>query len=265
MVAPGTVGVGAVAVTATLTMALLALDGPRIDAGTVVGTLPWVVVAGLLHALGAFGAYPSGLSPVVQLPFGLLLTFVVASVLWLVSRQFAALRNVDVGTGRYVAAAGAGAATVLTLVLVLVTTPGPEALFWLAGVPIAAAVLAGVGVVSLGLFDPSALARMRWVALLVVFGFTLLGTTVAVGIDALGAATTSATAPVVALASSLPTAELSVAWPLVLLWGGVGIALVSVLARILATDRGTGLVLSAAFAAGTVAPSVALLGIAVLR
>jgi hypothetical protein len=186
-------------------------------------------------------------------------------VLWVLTRQFAVLRNVDGGSGRYVAAAGSGATVVLLAALALITRPGAEALFWLAAAPAAGAVLAGVGVLALGVLDSTALARMRWVGWLVAFGFTLLGVVVTVGIDAFGAATTPATAAVVSLGAGLPTASLSVAWPLVVVGSLLGLAMVSALARVVEDDAASGFVLAVALAVGTVSPSVALLATTVLR
>lgn len=265
MVTVTTVGVAAVVVTAVLTMALLALEAPAVGRSTVLGTLPWMVVAGLLHTLGIYGPYPAGMRPMVVLPVGVLLTFVVASVLWTLLRQFATLRNVDGPGGRYVAAAGSGAAVVLFAAVALVTGPGAEALFWLAAAPTAGAAVAGVALLVLGVFDPTAVARMRWVGWLVIFGFTLLGVTVTVGIDAFGAATTPATALVVSVTAGLPTASVSLAWPLVVVGCLLGLMMVSALARVVDDDPAAGYVLATALSVGTVAPAVALLVTTVVR
>lgn len=265
MVSIAMVGVAAVVVTAVLTMALLALEAPAVGRNTVFGTLPWMVAAGLLHTLGVYGPYPAGMRPMVLLPVGILFTFVIASVLWVVVRQFAALRNVDATSGRYVAAAGSGAAVVLFAAVALVTRPGAEALFWLAAAPTAGAAVAGAGVLVLGVLDPTAVARMRWVGWLITFGFTLLGVTVTVGIDAFDAARTPVTALVVSVTEQLPTASISLAWPLVAVGLVLGIMMVSTLARVVDDDPAAGFVLATALAVGTVAPSVALLVTTVLR
>ena len=73
MVTTGALAVGVVVAAAAVTAALLVLEGPTVSRGSVVATLPWMVTAGLLHALGAYGAYPGWLLPVVRLPVGVLL------------------------------------------------------------------------------------------------------------------------------------------------------------------------------------------------
>ena len=265
MVTVGTVAIGGVVLAAVLMLVLLVLERPTVGRGAVLGALPWMIAAGLLHALGVYGPYPSGVRPLVQFPVGLLLVFVIASLLWVLTRQFAVLRNVTGGSGRYIAAAGGGAAIVLLTRLALVTSPGVEALFWLAAAPAAGATLAGVGMLTLGVLDSTALARMRWVGWLVAFDFTLLGVVVTVGIDVFGVATTPATAAVVNVGAALPTASFSVAWPLVAVGCGLGLAMVSALARVVEADAASGFILSVALAVGTVSPSVALLVTTVLR
>lgn len=265
MVTTGTIAVGVVLAAAAFTGALLVLEGPKVSRGSVVATLPWMMTAGLLHALDAYGAYPAALSPVVRLPVGLLLVFVLGTVVWVVVRQFAAIRNVVYGSGRYLAATGTGAAVVMLAAVLVTATPSAEGMLWFAAAPVIAAVLATVGALSLGVLDPSGLARMRSVAWVVAFGFAFLGATVAVGIDVFAVPTTAATAPFVALGAALPTATVTVAWPLVLMGVLLGMSMVTALARIVEEDASSGFVLAVALAAGTVTPAVALLATTVLR
>ncbi|MFC7177667.1 hypothetical protein [Halosegnis marinus] len=265
MVTTGALAVGVVVAAAAVTAALLVLEGPTVSRGSVVATLPWMVTAGLLHALGAYGAYPAWLLPVVRLPVGVLLVFVLGTVVWVVVRQFAAVRNVTYGSGRYLAATGTGAAFVVLVAVVVTAAPSAEGLLWFAAAPVIAAVLASVGALSLGVLDPSGLARTRWVGWLVAFGFALLGATVTVGIDVFGVPTTPATAPFVVLGAALPTGSVTAAWPLALMGLLLGLSMVTALARVIDEDPSSGLVLAVALAAGTVTPAVALLASTVLR
>lgn len=265
MVALGGIAVGVVVVAAALTAVLLALEGPKVDHGTVLGAGPWMVVAGLLHVLGVVGRYPPPLRPTVSLPVGVLLVFLLGTVVWVIARQFASFRNVVPPSGRYLAAAGTGSAVVVLVVLLALTVPTADGVLWFVTTPVIAAVVAGLCALSLGVLDPSALARTRWVGWFVAFGFSALGTTVAVGIDVFGRPTTAVTDPFVTLGAAFPTADVSVAWPLVLVGGLLGTAMVSALARVIEEDTGSGLVLAVTLAAGTVTPAVALLATLALR
>lgn len=265
MVALGGIAVGVVVAAAALTAALLVLEGPEVEHGTVLGAGPWMVVAGLLHVLGAVGQYPVPLRPTVSLPVGVLLVFLLGTVVWIIARQFATIRNVVPPSGGYLAAAGSGTTVVVLAVLFVVTSPTADGLLWFVTTPVVAAVVAGLGALSLGVFDPSALARTRWVGWLVAFGFSVLGTTVAVGIDVFGRPTTVVTEPFVALGAAFPTADVSVAWPLVLVAALLGVLMVSAIARVIEEDAGSGLVLAVTLAGGTVTPAVALLATLALR
>jgi len=265
MVSFGGIAVGVVVAGAALTAALLVLEGPDVDHGTVMGAGPWMVVAGLLHVLGTAGNYPQAFRPSVALPVSVLLVFLLGTVVWIIARQFAVVRNIAPRSGRYLAASGTGAVAVVFAVLLVLAAPTPDELLWLVTTPVAAAVVAAVGVLSLGIMDPTGLARTRWVGWLVTFGFTALGTTITVGIDVFGRPTTAATRPFVAVGASLPTADVAVAWPLAFVACLLGILMVSAVARVIEEDTSAGLVVAVTLAAGTLTPAVALLATVTLR
>jgi len=265
MVTLGGIAVGVVVAGAALATVLLVMQRPEIHHETVIGVGPWMVVAGLLHVLGAVGSYPRVLRPIVAFPIGPLLVFLLCSVVWVVVRQFATVRNVVPSSGRYLAASGAGTLAVLGAVLFVLTAPTADELLWLVTTPVIAAVVAGIGVLTLGIFDPTGLSRTRWVGWLVVFGFSALGTAFAVGIDVFGRSTTPVVSPLVAVGAALPTATASVAWPLVLVSGLLGVLAVSVLARVADRDTSVGLMLAVTLTAATLTPAVALLATVTLR
>lgn len=265
MVALGGIAVGVVVAAAALTTALLVMERPAMHHGTVIGVAPWMVVAGLLHVLGAVGSYPRLLRPIVAFPIGPLLVFLLCTVVWVIVRQFATVRNVVPSSGRYLAASGAGTLVVLGAVLFVLTTPTADELLWLVTTPVIAAVVAGISVLALGIFDPTGLSKTRWVGWLVVFGFSTLGTAVAVAIDVFGRSPTAAVDPLIAVGAALPTANVSVAWPLIPMGGILGFLAVSALARIVEREASAGLVLAAALTAATLTPAVALLATVTLR
>lgn len=265
MVALGGIAVGVVVAGAAVTTTLLVLEGPNIDYGTVLGAGPWMVVAGLLHVLAAVGTYPPVFHPAVSLPVGALLVFLLGTAVWIITRQFATVRNVVPSSGRYLAASGAGTTVVLGVVLLVLAAPTADELLWLVTTPVLAAVIAGGSALSLGVFDPIGLSRTRWVGWLVAFGFSALGTTLAVGIDVFAIPTTALTRPFVAVGAASPTASVSVAWPLALAGGLLGAVAVSVLARIIERRTSAGLVLATLLAAGSLTPAVALLATTALR
>jgi uncharacterized membrane protein len=265
MVALGGIAVGVVVAAAAVTTALLVMERPEIHHETVLGVGPWMVVAGLLHVLAAVGSYPPVLRPIVAFPIGPLLVFLLCTVVWVIVRQFATVRNVVPRSGRYLAASGAGTLVVLGAVLFVLTAPTPDELLWLVTTPVIAAVVAGVSVLALGIFDPTGLSQTRWVGWLVAFGFSALGTAVAVGIDVFGRSTTTAVDPLVTVGAALPTANVSVAWPLVLIGGILGFFAVSGLARIVERETSLGLMLAVTLTAATLTPAVALLATVTLR
>lgn len=265
MVALGEIAVGVVVVGAALAAVLLVLERPKLRPATVLGAGPWMVVAGLLHVLGAVGNYPPAFRSVVTFPIAPVLVFLSCVVVWVVVRQFATVRNVVPQSGRYLAASGAGTLVILVTVLFVLTAPTADELLWLVTTPVIAAVAAGVGVLALGIFDPSGLSRTRWVGWFVVFGFATLGTAAAVGIDVFGWPTPPTVRPLLTVGAALPTATVSVAWPCVPVAALLGVLAVSVIARVVDRASSVGLVLAAIVTATTLTPAVALLATLSLR
>lgn len=265
MVSAETVAVGAVLVAALTTLALLAVERPPVNGLTVLATGPWMVVVGLLDALAGSGAYPPLLTPLLEFPVVLVVGFVVAGVAWVPLLQLATMRDFQLESGRYLAAAGLGVAIVLLITLLVREGLDGSALLWLSATPLLAVLLAGTAYVLLGFVDPTTLATTRWVGFLVVFGFTLLGTVTAVAIDVYGRVGRGPTATLVTLASELPTASASVGWPAALLGLLAGCVVATLVARAVRADATTGHALAVAVAATTVAPSVARLLETVLR
>lgn len=257
MVSAEMVAVGAVLAAAVTTLVLLAVEGPLVDGRTVLATAPWGVAVGLIDVLAGVGAYPSLVTPVLELPVGMFLGVVLAGVVWLPLLQLATMRDHASGSARYLAAAGVGVAVVLLITLLVREGLDGAGLLWLSAAPLLAVVLAGGAYVLLGFLDPTTLATTRWVGFLVVVGFTFLGTVTAVAIDVYGRAGRGPTAWLVNLAADLPTATTSVAWPAALLSVLVGCVVAALVARVVRADALVGYGLAVLLAAMTVAPGVA--------
>lgn len=265
MVSVETVALVGVVAAAVLTVALLAVEKPPVDGLTVLATAPWLVVAGVLESLTATGAYPAAVAPVLQLPAVLVSTLVVAGLVWVPLLQLATLRDYQGRSGHYLAAAGLGMAVVLLTTLLLREGLDGQGLLWLSATPLLAAMLAAAAYVLLGFVDATTLATTRWVGYLVVVGFTLLGTTMTVGIDVYGQRGSAATDLLVSAAADLPTASTSVGWPVAVLGVVLGCVVAGLVARVVRSDVVRGNLLAIAVSAVTIAPAVGLLLATVLR
>lgn len=265
MVSAETVALAGTGVAAVATVALLAVERPPVNGLTVLAAAPWVVTAGLLDSLAATGAYPANLAGVLSLPAVLVLTFVVAGLVWMPLLQLATLRDYAPGPGHYLAAAGLGTAVVLLTTLLLREGLDGQGLLWLSATPLVAAMLAAVAYILLGFVDATTLATTRWVGYLIVTGFTLLGTTTTIAVDVYGRRGGGITDALVSLAVDLPTASTSVGWPAAVLGAVVGCAVAALVARAVRSDAVTGNVLAILVSAVTVAPAVATLLATVLR
>lgn len=256
MVGPSTaalVGIGAAAV---LAVVLLATQRPPATQGTALAAAPWAVVAGLLHALAGVGAYPPALARFLSFPGALVVAFIVAMLVWVPLLQLATMRDFTPGSGQYLAAAGGGTSFVLLFVVLLRQGLGPDAMLWLAATPFASALLAGAAYFFMGFVDPSTLSTTRWVGYMVVLGFAVLGTTLAVGVDVYGSQPGGLVDLVVAVAGDLPTADRSVGWPLAALGALVGLAVASLVSRVVRDSPATGYVLAVCIAALSLGPAV---------
>ena len=265
MVSAETVALAGVGVAAVMTIALLAVERPPVNGLTVLAAIPWVVAAGVLDALATTGAYPANVASVLRLPAGLVLTFVVAGLVWVPLLQLATLRDYEGGSGHYLAAAGLGAAVVLLTTLLLREGLDGQGLLWLSAVPLVAALLAGLVYVLLGFVDPTTLATTRWIGYVVVLGFTLLGTTITVGIDVYGLRGGGIADTLVSFAADLPTASVSVGWPAAVLGALVGCVVAALVARGIRSEAVIGTLLAVVVSAVTTAPAVATLLGTILR
>lgn len=164
----------AVVIVGVVVTALLYAERPPMTRRAVVALVPWMVVAATLSVLAAEVAYPPSVRPVVAGPGAYLTTYVVVAVAWFAVLQFARGARRAGGQPSYLGAMGVGVALVL-LAALLVSAGRLEIarLFWLAVAPIAAAAVAAVVLVLLGLWYTEAAAYTGVVGGLVVFGHAL--------------------------------------------------------------------------------------------
>lgn len=262
--APSLLAVVGVAVVVT---ALLYTERPRISRRAVVAMLPWMVVGAALSVLAANASYPAIVRPAVSGVGAFLTTYIVVCLVWFAILQFTRGGPRPARIPTHLAAMGAGVAVVVVGALLLraeeLTT---TQLFWLAITPIAAAAIAGIVLVLLGLWYPEAAAYTGMAGGLVVFGhaFAAIGTAVAVVAD--GTHTTLSWAVLNLLAASGVAGMAGLDPSLVWAWGYVWANLVLAIAAIVALtaytrrnpDRGN-LVLGLVAAVGVVGGVTALL------
>lgn len=161
------------ALAGVLTLGLLARQDRHVDPEIGLAAAPWMVAGAFAHVLARTPDYPAVLHPLFGPLAVYATTATAAGLLWFPFRQVAVRRGA-VPDGTRLAAGGIGAATALGAVLVAghVTVTVRGALF-LAGIPVAAGVLA----VGLGLahheVDAVGVGRTRALGLLVVFGHGL--------------------------------------------------------------------------------------------
>lgn len=183
MVAPLVVIVAAIATALVLTV----LRVP-VTRATVLAATPWMVLGGVLESLVATGAYEGVVATLFAPPQGYLAALVVGGVTWVPLLEVAAMRNREATGARSLAIAGWGATGVLAMVVLWRTAVGPAEVLWLVGIPVVAAVLAGVAYILLGLGDAEPLAYTGLLGLLVVFAHTFDGLAVAFAVEVLGRA-----------------------------------------------------------------------------
>lgn len=253
---PSTVAHGGVLAAAALAAVLLVVERPPVTIGTALAAAPWAVAAGVLHALAAVGAYPGSLAPFFQFPGVFLVTFVVATLVWIPLLQVAAMRDYPAGTGQYLAAAGSGLSVVLVVVLLLRQGVDPDAMLWLAATPFLGAVLTAGLYFLLGFVDATTLSTTRWVGFLVVFGFAVLGTTLAVGVDAYGVRPGWPVDLLVAAGRRLPVASTSTGWPVAVVGGVLGLVMAALVARVVRESPVVGYGLAVGVAAVSLGPAV---------
>lgn len=253
---PSTVALVGILAAAALAAILLVVERPPVTRETALAAAPWAVVAGVLHALAAVGAYPADLAPFFQFPGVLLVAFVVGTLVWIPLLQVSTMRDYPAGTGQYLAAAGTGMSVVLVVVLMLRQGVDPDAMLWLAATPFVGALLTALLYFLLGFVDATTLATTRWVGFLVVFGFAVLGTSFAVGVDAYGVLPGWPVDLLVTAGRGLPTASASVGWPLAVTGGLLGLVMAALVARVVRESPVTGYGLAVAVAAVSLGPGV---------
>lgn len=256
MVEPSTAALVGILAAAGLALVLLAAERPPVTGATALAAAPWAVVAGLLHALAGVGAYPPALARLLSFPGAFVVAFVVAVLVWVPLLQLATMRDFDPGTGQYLAAAGGGMSLVLLFVVLLRQGLGPDAMLWLAATPFAGALIAGAVYFLMGFVDPTTLATTRWLGYLVVLGFAVLGTTLAVGVDVYGSRPGALVDVIVTAAGDLPTADESVGWPLAAIGALFGVAMAALVARVVRDSPAWGYTLAVCVAAVSLGPAV---------
>jgi uncharacterized membrane protein len=176
---------GLVAAVAVVSFLLYA-ERPRIGRRTIVAFVPWMIAGSALYVLADLVSYPAAVSPLVEADSAYLSTYVVVGVAWFAILQFARGNPRRGQPPTYLGAMGAGTATVVLGALLLrAGAIGGTQVFWLAIAPIAAAAVAGIVLLLLGLWYPEAAAYTGMAGGLVVFGHALaaIGTAVAVVAD----------------------------------------------------------------------------------
>lgn len=163
---------------------LLYAEHPRLSRRAIVATVPWMVAAAGLSVLGGTATYPARIEPAVSGIGAYLTTYVVVSLAWFALLQ---LRRSGDREGRgiptLIGAMGVGfALAIVGALLVVAGTVTGATFFWLAVAPIAAAAVAGVVLLLLGLWYPEAAAYTGAVGGLVVFGHALSAIATAVAV-----------------------------------------------------------------------------------
>lgn len=234
LLTPGFLAVLGLAGVATF---LLYAEHPQVSRKAVVALVPWMVAAAGLAVLARAAQYPARVEPAVSGLGAYLTTYVVVCLAWFAILELRAGRE-DGGSGiaTLLAAMGIGTAVVIVSALVLgVGSLSGSLIFWLAVAPIAAAGVAGVVLLLLGLWYPEAAAYTGAVGGLVVFGYSLwaIGSAVSV-VSGPGTHTTLSWA-VLNLVASLQVAELvGVDQQLIWAWGFVWLKLLVALVAVLA-------------------------------
>lgn len=169
-------------VAALLTL-LLYSEQPRLSRRAIVAMLPWMIVGAGLSLLTASHPYPPLIRPAITGAGAYVTTYAVVVLVWFAILQFTRGTADEGGYPTHLGAMGTGTALVV-LGAVLLTSGSISGyhVFWLAVTPIAAAAVAGVVLILLGLWYTEAAAYTGIVGGLVVFGhaFSAIATTVAI-------------------------------------------------------------------------------------
>lgn len=178
--APTLLAVAGVAAVVTL---LLYVEHPRVTRRAVVALVPWMLVGAALSVLASTVDYPTTVRPAVSGVGAYVTTYALVGLVWFAGIQFARGTHAADRLPTHVGSMGLGAAAVVVGALLLrAGALSGTQLFWLAVTPIAAAAVAGIVLLLLGLWYPEAAAYTGMAGGVVVFGHTLaaIGTAVAV-------------------------------------------------------------------------------------
>lgn len=219
LLTPAFIAVAGIAAVATL---LLYAEHPQVSRRTVVSLVPWMVAAAALSVLAVRAPYPARIQPAVSGVGAYLTTYVVVCLAWFALLQFARGNRRTGHLPTYLGTMGVGAATVVVGTLLLRADALAESqLFWLAIAPIAAAAVAGIVLLLLGLWYPEAAAYTGMAGGLVVFGHALAAIGTAVAVVANGAHSTLSWAVLNLVVTAGAAAFVGLDQQLVWAWGFV--------------------------------------------
>lgn len=268
LVAPTFLGV---AVLALLVTGLLYTERPRVSRRTVASFVPWMLVGAGLSVLASTADYPARIEPAVSGPGAYLTTYAVVGIVWFTAIQFARGGRPADRLPTYLGTMGVGAGVVVVgALLVRAGTLTGTQLFWLAITPIAAAAVAGVVLLLLGLWYPEAAAYTGMAGGLVVFGHTLAAIATAVVVASGGQHSALSWAVMHLLATAdaarFVGVELELLWAGGFVWTKLVLATAAIVALTAYTrrhpDRGN-LALGLVAAVGVIGGSTALLSLVV--
>lgn len=230
--APAFLGVAGIAVVVSV---LLYAEHPSVSRRAVVALVPWMVVAPSLSVLAGRVDYPANVRPALTGLGAYLTTYVIVCLVWFAVLQFARGGRHDNQLPVYLGAMGIGTATVVVgAVLLHAGTLGANQLFWLAITPLAAAAVAGIVLLVLGLWYPEAAAYTGVAGGLVVFGHALAAIGTAVAVVAEGGHTTLSWAVlnlvVAAGAAGLVGLDQQLLWAWGFVWTKLLLAIVAIVA-----------------------------------
>lgn len=269
VMAPAFLAVVGVAAIATL---LLYAEHPRVSRRAVAALVPWMVVGSALSVLAGAADYPAVVRPAITGAGAYLTTYVVVCLAWFAILQFGRGARPTGQLPTYLGAMGIGtAATVVSALLLHAGHLVAGQLFWLAIAPIAAAAVAGIVLLLLGLWYPEAAAYTGMAGGLVVFGHALAAIGTAVAVVAASGSHTTLSWAVLNLAATVAAAGLvdlnqQLLWAWGFVWSKLVLATVAIVVLTAYTrrhpDRGN-LALGFVAALGVVGGVTALLSMVV--
>lgn len=270
LLAPGFLAVLGLAGVATF---LLYVEHPRLSRRTIVALLPWMIAGAGLSVLAAAVEYPARVAPAVSGVGAYLTIYAVVCLTWFACLQLRRGSSRDGGDiPTLLGAMGVGTAVVVVSALLLSAGAVPVAhFFWLAVAPIAAAAVAGLVLLLLGLWYPEAAAYTGAVGGFVVFGHSLSAIATAVAVVSGPGGHSSLSWAVLNLVATVGAAGLvgldqQLLWAWGFVWTKLLMALVAVIALTAYSrthpDRGN-LVLGVVGAIGVIGGATALLSMVV--